>query len=348
MQNIKKTSLILLLIVLTALCVTHGKFILIPLLFGGLIAILLDPLVELLGKVINSHIIKYLLSLFISAVIILLPLYFISTSVSAIFASNKSDADLKETYGEITEMVKSSEFFNAISEEQLNNFLAKAINYVQELIGFFVLDSVSAISNIILAFLFSYFLHANYMRTKPMILESLKSDNRKVFDKIINDLPKGIQAYIYSLFKVMLIVGAMSTILFLIINLDHAFLWGSIVGLLVIIPYLGSLIGISIPLIYSLINNGSVDQALYIILGYAVIQFVEGNFVTPRIVGDQIGINPFIIIISMLIMGTVWGISGVIIAIPLLSAIKTILEASGQETFINIFITQKNQTEASQ
>ena len=101
-----------------------------------------------------------------------------------------------------------------------------------------------------------------------------------------------------------------------------------------IIPYLGSIVGITFPLIYSIIQTGSFDQALCILIGYAFIQIIEGNIITPRIMGDKIGINPFLIIITMLLLGTLWGIPGIIISIPLLAIIKTIVEVINTDPLI--------------
>ena len=124
----------------------------------------------------------------------------------------------------------------------------------------------------------------------------------------------------------MVIVALMNGVLLLIVGLDYAIMWAVIIGVLTLIPYVGSAIGLLLPFSYSMLTSESMDQPLFIVLGFLVIQQIEGNFITPKIVGDQININPFIIIIVMLSLAKIWGVVGVILALPLMGVIKVILD----------------------
>jgi predicted PurR-regulated permease PerM len=92
-----------------------------------------------------------------------------------------------------------------------------------------------------------------------------------------------------------------------------------------LIPYFGTLIGGSIPLAFTLFSD-TPEKALGIIILYLIIGFTENNILTPNITGGAVQINPFFTIISLVIGGLVWGIPGMLIAVPTLGTIKIIFE----------------------
>ncbi|NNE25703.1 MAG: AI-2E family transporter [Saprospiraceae bacterium] len=341
MKSFKNIFYILATIGLIIVLLYYGKFLLIPLSFGALIAILLDPLMEKLSNWISYHSIKYGLALTVFASGFFIPVYLIITSITGIFSKEDWSKNLDATIKGVEEEITTHPMIINLAPDQANDLLNKFLGYLQDFIGFFVIDSMTALSNIIFSLLFSYFLHAYYVKSKSTILKALEKEPRKTLKKITMLVPSAIQSYVLGLLLVMLVMTVLTSILFLIIGLDYALLWGAIVGFFVIIPYIGSIIGIAFPLMYSIIQTGNIDQALYILLGYAVIQFLEGNFITPRIIGDKVGINPFLIILVMLFMGTLWGIPGVIISIPLLTVVKTILEANELDSVVKIFFNSK-------
>ena len=341
MTTLKNYYYILAAVSISIALLYFGKFLLIPIAFGTLIAILLDPLSGKLSNWISNHSLRYGLSLILLSSGFFLPVYVIVQRISEIFSKDAWSENLDSTLKDFENKISSHPLVINLGPEQLNDLANQVLGYFQEFIGFFVIDSMTALSNIIFSLLFSYFLHSYYVNSKQNLLEALDKSSRKTLKKIFTLVPSNIQSYVLGLFMVMLIIALLTTALFYFVGLEYPLLWGAIIGFFVIIPYLGSVIGIIFPLVYSIIQTGNFDQALYILIGYAIIQILEGNFITPFIIGNRVGINPFLIILVMLFMGAIWGIPGVIISIPLLAVVKSVLEANEQHGLIDILFNSK-------
>jgi predicted PurR-regulated permease PerM len=116
------------------------------------------------------------------------------------------------------------------------------------------------------------------------------------------------------------IMGVLLAIGFVLIGLNFAILLGLAIGFLNIIPYLGSIIGLSIalPLAYFQKDGGGIDLLLFSVGVFVVVQMIEGYLLTPRIMGKTTGLHPMVIIIAIFFWGTALnGLLGMILAIPL-------------------------------
>jgi predicted PurR-regulated permease PerM len=98
--------------------------------------------------------------------------------------------------------------------------------------------------------------------------------------------------------------------------------------LLTIIPYVGIFIGASLPVILALLTKDSAWYAVGVIGLFSFVQFLEGNFITPRITGSKVSINALAAIIALLIGGKILGIAGMILAVPCLGIFKILLSHS--------------------
>jgi predicted PurR-regulated permease PerM len=156
----------------------------------------------------------------------------------------------------------------------------------------------------------------------------------KVFNKqsksFINGLIKKVykiqQNYLNGLLKVILIVGALNTIGLLALGIDHAIFFGFFAAILMLVPYIGVLIGALLPAILALATKDSAWYAFGVIAIFGFIQFIEGNFITPKITGSKVSINAFIALSSLILFAMLWGIAGMILALPLTATLKVIFD----------------------
>ena len=116
----------------------------------------------------------------------------------------------------------------------------------------------------------------------------------------------------------------MATALWLI-NFPNPLLWGAMVMFLTYIPYLGHLIGIITIFFISLVTFDNYWQMFAPSLIYLIFVTLEGQIVTPMLLGSRLNLNPLIVFLNMFFWGWIWGIAGVLISVPLLVAIKIIL-----------------------
>src|SRR5690606_17310314 len=111
-------------------------------------------------------------------------------------------------------------------------------------------------------------------------------------------------------------LGTINSLGLYIIGIEHAMLFGFFAAFLNIIPYIGTTIGGSLPVLYALLNYDELWRPIAVLIFYQLVQTVEGNFITPKIVGSKVSINPFIAIVVLIIGGFYWGIAGMVLSIP--------------------------------
>jgi len=134
------------------------------------------------------------------------------------------------------------------------------------------------------------------------------------------------QKYLVGLLIDISILGVLNSIGFLILGINHAILLGVIAGLLNIIPYIGVLIGSIFPIIMALLTKDSIWIAIGALGVCVFVQFLDNNFITPKVVGSAVSINPLATMIALLIGGTIWGIAGMMLFIPFLGMLKVIFD----------------------
>lgn len=113
-----------------------------------------------------------------------------------------------------------------------------------------------------------------------------------------------------------------------ILGIKHAIFFGIFSGILTIIPYIGIFIGAALPVLMALITKDSAWYAVGVVGVFAFVQFLEGNFITPRITGSKVSINALAAIIALLLGGKVLGIAGMILAVPAIGILKIVFAYS--------------------
>ncbi|MBL7962279.1 MAG: AI-2E family transporter [Flavobacteriales bacterium] len=128
--------------------------------------------------------------------------------------------------------------------------------------------------------------------------------------------------YMTGIFTVVLLLCVINSAGLLIIGLEHAVLLGIIAAICNFIPYFGTIIGFAFPFLFALVATPTPDKALWVVVLFIIVQFLENNILTPNIVGGMVRINPFFVILGVLAGGMVWGIPGMFVSIPLLAMVK--------------------------
>jgi len=133
--------------------------------------------------------------------------------------------------------------------------------------------------------------------------------------------------YLRGVLTVVLIFGTLASTGFLLLGLKYAVLLGFALATLNVIPYIGALIGALLPVFLALITK---DSALYAIGALAVcliVQFLDNNFITPKIVGSSVSINPLASLVALLGFGALWGVAGMVLAIPITGMLKVVCDS---------------------
>jgi len=158
-------------------------------------------------------------------------------------------------------------------------------------------------------------------------IERFLPDNRQLAAQVWTEMNAQIVNYIRGKVMEILIVGSASYIVFMILGLNYALLLGVLVGLSVLIPYIGAA-AVTVPVaMVGLFQWGVTAEFGYLMAAYAIIQALDGNVLVPVLFSEAVNLHPIAIIIAVLVFGGLWGFWGVFFAIPLATLVKAVINA---------------------
>ncbi len=176
----------------------------------------------------------------------------------------------------------------------------------------------------IMVILITYFLLLYRSAFKNYFLSQIHPDSRKILAELFDQIQKLAKRYLIGQVLVIIILGFLIGSGLWLIGVPYAYFWGFLAGFLEIIPYVGTTIGVILPFTYMLMVSDTMWQPWAVIGLYIVVQQIEGNLITPNIMGPSIRINPLFIIIGLFLGGFLWGVSGMILALPMLAISKEV------------------------
>ncbi|KAE9525748.1 MULTISPECIES: AI-2E family transporter [Testudinibacter] len=151
--------------------------------------------------------------------------------------------------------------------------------------------------------------------------------NRTLASQVWREMQTQISNYIRGKFLEIIVVGAITYVLLLFFDLRYPLLLAFGVGLSVLVPYVGAVL-ITIPImLVALVQFGITPTFWYLMLGYIIIQILDGNLLVPILFSEAVNLHPLIIILAVLIFGGLWGFWGVFFAIPLATLVKAVVNA---------------------
>jgi predicted PurR-regulated permease PerM len=190
--------------------------------------------------------------------------------------------------------------------------------------------AVGQILNLILVpFLFFYLLK-DFSKIKRWVRRMMPLDTGWVFEDYIVRIDRIISGFFRGQLIVCLVVGILTTVGLLILGVNYPLLLGVLAGVLNIIPYIGLAITLVFGVVIGLFSPSPLWTVLKIVLVIEVIQIFEGSLLSPRIVGDRVGLHPAWVICAILIFSHFWGLFGLIIAVPFAATLKIFLSIGMQ------------------
>jgi predicted PurR-regulated permease PerM len=157
--------------------------------------------------------------------------------------------------------------------------------------------------------------------------EQLGRGNDGLVLDIMLNVSKLSRKYLRGVLLVILILGSLSSIGFLILDLKYAVLLGFTIGFLNVVPYVGVLIGSLLPILIALVTKDSMMYAAGALGVCLLTQFLENNFITPKIVGGSVSVNPLASIAALIGFGLLWGVVGMVLAIPITGMLKIVCDS---------------------
>lgn len=306
---------------------SYGKFILMPLAFAAFLSMLLNPIVEKL----ESWKVGRAFSIIITMLMVLIVFAGVITLISAQFVQ------FAERVPEVTERLKDVtadgiQFLEetvGLSEEQrtdyleqgLSNLIDRSGSYVSSILG--ATTSTFTLMSLLPIFVFFMLYYKEMYQTFFRKLFERKDGVSKI-DEVLDNVQDVTQNYLVGLLTVIGILAVLNTTGLMIVGLEHAIFFGVFASLMAIIPYIGIIIGALPPLLFAFLLGDSLITPVLVMAVFGTVQFLEGNFISPRIVGSKVAINPFMAMLALIIGGEIWGISGMILFVPLIGILRVI------------------------
>jgi predicted PurR-regulated permease PerM len=314
------------LFVVVALTITMfilARDIVIPIIFAGLLAVVMLPLVQKLEQRRVPSSLAIFLVLLLTIVGFGLLIWLVVNQIVNLVADLPDLQVRFENYvDQLSRMARNN--LNINRTEQ-NKIIGDGMKSVSAYLGDLIVSTSNTLSIVlqIPIYVFLFLIYRDKFRN--FFLELLPGSSELSWKA---DVQRVIKGYVSGLMLVTLIIAALNSIGLLIVGIDHAIFFGILSGLLTIIPYVGIIIGAAFPVILALITKDSTWYALGVIIVFTIVQFLEGNFITPKITGSKVSINAFAAIIALLVGGKILGVAGMILAVPGIGVLKILLSHS--------------------
>lgn len=157
--------------------------------------------------------------------------------------------------------------------------------------------------------------------------------------RLIREINQKIGDYLAIKTLINVILGVISYAILWFMDVDFALFWAVVIGLFNYIPYVGSIVGVALPVIFSLAQFGSLPTTAALAGLLAVAQAYVGNILEPRLVGRQLNLSPFVVLLALSVWSAIWGLPGAIFAIPMTSMLVIICGAFDSTRFIAVLLS---------
>jgi predicted PurR-regulated permease PerM len=317
-------------IILTIYAMVAAKSLLQPLLFSLFFSILLSPVCGWLEQKLPR---------FLSVPITIIGGILVVFAVGFFFYSRMTEfaADIdifRERFQEIAEtsQVYLQRWFGIDQIIDIELILNSAQQFVRENTSTLtsgLAGAASALTSIFLVPVFMFFMLLYRDFLKQFVIRMFGNSGKKESEATKHIIEKAkvvVQGYLSGIFAVILVLAILNSTMLLIIGVEHAVFFGSFAAMLNVVPFVGPLFGATLPVLYSFFTMDSLLIPVIIMGGFYVIQLLEGNVLTPTIVGNKVSINAFFALLLLFIGAQIWGIIGMILIIPIGAILKVVFD----------------------
>ncbi|MCC9136106.1 AI-2E family transporter [Pontibacter silvestris] len=329
LPNYLKYILILLGVYLLIWLLQAFQSLLVPLAFSLLFALLLLPLNRKMERVKIPRPLAIIISIILIVVVLGLLIWFLSTQIMSL------TSELQTIGNNITDLIEQVQLFMldnfGIQPTNKTDLVRNAITSLQDIAGTFLGNTISMTTGLIAAltvvpiYVFCLLYYRDHLEKFLFML--ITRDRRDNMVQTLHLIQRVAQSYISGLMIVIVVVSLLNSAGLFILGVKYALFFGVFASILTIIPYIGILIGSLLPALFTLATTGHLIDAVLVIGVFVFVQFLEGNFITPYVVGSKVSINPFAAIVALLLGGALWGAAGMILALPGIAILKVIFDS---------------------
>jgi predicted PurR-regulated permease PerM len=332
-------------VVLVVLCIVGGILlvdylsgVLLPFLVACVFAYMLNPMVEFNCRMLRmkNRVLPTVLTLFEIAMVVTVAVYIVYPLIVSEVAElvemmrqyneiNTNGKYLSESIHEfIRENVNIEDISKYLTREQLVNVVTATANKTWSFVGS-TLSVVFAVLGWLVVLLYLIFLLIDYPKIKNGFQKAIPPRFKNTVWQVMQDVGTVVERYFRGQSLIALIVGILYSIGFVVVGLPLGLVFGLFVGVLNLVPYL-QVVSFPVALVLCLVDSITTGGNFWVMLlevaiVYIVVQIIQDMFITPKIMGKQMGINPVFVFLSLSVWGVLLGFIGLIVALPLTALI---------------------------
>ena len=305
----------------------QGRAILVPMVVALLLSMILHPVACRIEGWGIARLWSLILTFLATTLLVLGIIFLFSTQIGALTGDLDGFLDkLSKTANSLVDMINKNSplqlelrFSDLVNEEWLLQSGAPIISDTISITG-------TVFSGLILVTIYSFLILLYRRGIFQSLVSFMASKNRESFSRLLVEIKSIGQKYILGIGTLILLLAFLYSLTLWMFGLDYPLLFGLLAASLAIVPYVGTTLGAAIPVIFAYYSHDSIWYAVGIMLTFMAIQFVEGNLLTPKIVGGAMNLNALASIFALFLGYFIWGISGMILFLPLMAIFKIICE----------------------
>lgn len=311
-----------------------------PIFLGLIFAYLLDPLVGSIDSRFKKKRKNRLLATGITYMLLIVVLFGIGYMISTSLSGNTSNTlieniirgiqDFTYNFNSLANEFKANLSTISIGQgEDIADTIIKNITIIVQEFGNALIQSFRKLGGYLVNIFMGLFISFYFLMDKKVIL----NEWNRFLDAVFSEKTTGrlrsfggevnwvVSGYIRGQLIDVLIMGVLISIVLLVLDIDYAIVIGILSGVANLIPMVGSIVATILAVIVAL-AGGSVSKAVYALILLIILQQIDGNIITPKVVGKNVNLHPLMVLLAIFIFGSFYGIMGMVIAVPTTALIK--------------------------
>lgn len=192
-------------------------------------------------------------------------------------------------------------------------------NVISKLYGF-----LTSAFRLVLIIIFSFYFSVDKEKFMLRVKKAIPNKHREDISYLTSNIDTALQQFIRGRMLMAIFVGVLTMVYLLVLRVDFAIIIGLITCIADIIPYIGPFLGCAPAVLFAFMDSPM--KALWVLILFVIVQWVENNILAPKLIGDSTGLNPLVILISIIIGGGIFGVWGMVISVPLTSIIFILVD----------------------
>ncbi|HEX4948716.1 MAG TPA: AI-2E family transporter [Blastocatellia bacterium] len=338
---------VLISIIIIAAIMIGSSVVLVPLLSSFALAYMLEPLVEVFERRGWSRTLSVLATLAIATIVLTLALIFV---IPAIWSQ------LVKSYEQLPSALEAGHRVIDPLIAKLQTASPPVYNYLQSLlqrvrspeqqaeIGATVgrwlqggllrlVTATSSLFDLLLIPFFVFYLLCDYLKMKARIERWIPPRYRVTGGTLLTQINSVLSAYVRNQVVIAFVMGLLYSVGFMVLRVPLAFTIGMISGFLNFVPYLGTLTGMVLAISFTALDGAGPARLVGVLAVFVLVQSLEGYYLTPKLLGESLNLHPLVVLLGLVIGGNLFGLLGIILAVPVIAAAKVILRFLEEEVY---------------